>query len=92
MAESETLQVERDAGVATLTLNRPDALNALDVDMLDRLPGLLQQLSEDDSVRCVVVTGAGDRAFCAGGDISGVGDSNVPNPAALVDQLEQLMN
>ena len=89
MAESETLQVERDAGVATLTLNRPDALNALDVDMLDRLPGLLQQLSEDDSVRCVVVTGAGDRAFCAGGDISGVGDSNVPNPAALVDRLER---
>ncbi len=59
-------------GVATLTLNRPEAYNTLDVAMLDALPPLLAELSENPAVRCVVITGWGEKAFCAGGDISGL--------------------
>jgi 2-(1,2-epoxy-1,2-dihydrophenyl)acetyl-CoA isomerase len=55
--------------LATVTLNRPEKLNALNADLLDALPGILQALADDKDVRCVVLTGAG-RGFCAGGDIS----------------------
>lgn len=61
---------ELDAdGVATITLNRPDQMNACTGDLLDRLTGFYRRCDEDDAVRAVVLTGAG-RAFCAGADIS----------------------
>lgn len=56
-------------GVATVTVNRPDALNALDVEHAEALHGRLTTLAGDDSARVVVLTGAGDRAFVAGADI-----------------------
>jgi 2-(1,2-epoxy-1,2-dihydrophenyl)acetyl-CoA isomerase len=62
------LTLERAAGVATLTLNRPDAYNALNLPLGRELFDATLQLDEDPEVRCVVVTGSG-RAFCAGGDV-----------------------
>src|SRR5574341_1965866 len=56
-------------GIATVTLNRPDALNAIDMDMRADLTTLAEQLFFDESVRVVIFTGAG-RAFSAGGDIA----------------------
>lgn len=55
-------------GVAILTLNRPDRLNALSQDMLGGLSESLERLAEDDAVGAIVITGAG-RGFCAGGDV-----------------------
>jgi 2-(1,2-epoxy-1,2-dihydrophenyl)acetyl-CoA isomerase len=55
-------------GVATVTLNRPDAMNALDIATKDLLLATLRQVAEDPTVRCVVVTGTG-RAFCVGQDL-----------------------
>lgn len=60
--------VERTNGVAVVTLNRPDRLNALNRELIEALPDQLADLAADQAVRCVVLTGAG-RAFCAGGDI-----------------------
>jgi 2-(1,2-epoxy-1,2-dihydrophenyl)acetyl-CoA isomerase len=57
-------------GVATLTMNRPEARNALTGEMQAALSEALPRLAADRSVRCVVITGAG-RAFCAGGDVKG---------------------
>ena len=65
----ETLDYALDDGVVTLTLNRPDQLNAFTVAMANELVAAFGQASEDDEVRAVVVTGAG-RAFCAGMDLS----------------------
>jgi 2-(1,2-epoxy-1,2-dihydrophenyl)acetyl-CoA isomerase len=62
------LTLERAAGVATLTLNRPDAYNALNLPLGRELFDATLELDEDPEVRCVVVTGSG-RAFCAGGDV-----------------------
>lgn len=56
-------------GVAKITLNRPDKMNACSGDLLDRLTAFYRRCDEDDAVRAVVLTGAG-RAFCAGADIS----------------------
>lgn len=58
--------------VQLITLNRPDALNALTADMLDELVAALSAASESESVRCIVITGAG-KAFCAGVDLKELG-------------------
>jgi len=63
------IRAERDSGVATVVVDRPDALNALDVATLTELRGQLQELRDDGDVRVVVLTGAGERAFIAGADV-----------------------
>lgn len=55
-------------GIATVTLNRPDAMNSLNIETKDALKSAVQQAAEDDAVRCVVITGTG-RAFCVGQDL-----------------------
>lgn len=59
----------KSGSLALLTLNRPEALNALSLDMIRGMAVLLTQWAADDTVRAVFITGAGERAFCAGGDI-----------------------
>jgi enoyl-CoA hydratase len=70
------IRVDRDDAVAVLTVDRQDALNALDVATLTELRDRLQEVAEDGDVRAVILTGAGERAFVAGADIkymSGLG-------------------
>ena len=64
----DTAYVERDGTIATIILNRPERLNALDVDMAALLVRHLQGLAHDDGVSSIIITGGG-RAFCAGGDL-----------------------
>jgi len=80
-----TLALERRDGVATLTLNRPDAYNALNLELGRELFHAVLELDEDPAVRCVVVTGAG-KAFCAGGDVKDFAD-NLPRIGVLVKEL-----
>jgi 2-(1,2-epoxy-1,2-dihydrophenyl)acetyl-CoA isomerase len=70
----QTVTVERAHHVATLTLNRPDAYNALNVTLGRELFAAALELDEDPDVRCIVMTGSG-RAFCAGGDVKDFVDS-----------------
>lgn len=60
-----------DAGVATLTLNRPDRRNALSSALVQAIRDRLAAAKDDPEVRAIVLTGAGERAFCAGGDLAG---------------------
>jgi E-phenylitaconyl-CoA hydratase len=64
-----TVILQRDGHVAEITINRPGALNALDVDALVQLRGHLITCRDDRSVRAIIVTGAGERAFCVGSDL-----------------------
>ena len=66
---AEPLQYEKNEHIATITLNRPQAHNALTPEMLCRLADALADARDDDTIRAVILTGAGDRAFCAGGDL-----------------------
>src|SRR5439155_787579 len=72
----ETLLVNQDATthVATITINRPDRLNTLSPQVFEELGRALSALGEDDGVRCVILTGAGDRSFSAGADLASFGD------------------
>ena len=66
----DTIRVEQADGVATVTLNRPDSLNALNAAMRAELLGAFKALGRDEAVRAVVLTGAG-RGFCSGADLRG---------------------
>ena len=71
----DALLFDKRDGVATLTLNRPDTRNALTNAMFLDMERMLLEIVTDGDVRVVVLTGAGDRAFCSGGDLgSGSGD------------------
>ena len=65
----QDIQFDVEGGVATITLNRPDKLNAWTAVMAAELGQALAHCHDDDAVRAVVITGAGDRAFCAGADL-----------------------
>ncbi len=66
----ETIELQIEGGIATLTLNRPKALNALNLAMVRELQQAVHQVRDDPTVRVVVITGAGDKAFAAGADIT----------------------
>lgn len=74
MAEFETIDYTVAAGVATITLNRPDQLNAFNATMMNELLSAMDMADDDDAVRAVIFTGAG-RAFCAGADLARGGDT-----------------
>ena len=65
-----TILVERDGAIATVVLNNPERLNAFDRAMWTGLGAAMRKLSADDGLRCVVVRGAGEKAFAAGADIA----------------------
>jgi enoyl-CoA hydratase/carnithine racemase len=67
---TDTLLVTRDGTIATVTLNRPEKLNALTKPMWQGLGAAMRELSADDGLRCIVLRGAGGRAFAPGNDIS----------------------
>ncbi|HLZ84713.1 MAG TPA: enoyl-CoA hydratase-related protein [Caulobacteraceae bacterium] len=82
---SDHLIETRDGGVATLTMNRPEARNALSGEMQAALTEAIPRLAADRSVRAIVLTGAGG-AFCAGGDVKGfAARTSAPQPANGVD-------
>jgi enoyl-CoA hydratase/carnithine racemase len=87
----QTILIERDAGIATVILNRPEKLNALTRPMWKRLGDAFEELSADDSVRCIVLRGAGTRAFAPGNDISEFETerSNVEQARAYGDDMRR---
>ncbi len=85
----DILEQERSSGgVLTLTLNRPERKNALDVALADRLVAALEVAEGDREVRCVVLTGAGD-AFCSGGDLVGGSDGEPPHARTLMRRISR---
>ena len=66
---TEYIRFERADGIARITLDRPQKLNAIDTDMLDAIDHRLDTVAADESVRVLIMTGAGERSFCVGADI-----------------------
>src|SRR5438270_8824169 len=87
---ADLVLVRRDGAVATLTLDRPDALNALSLELVRALHAAVVAAADDAEVRCIVLTGSG-RAFCAGGDIKDFG-ANASRIGAHVRELSRLMH
>src|SRR6185295_3016796 len=66
----DNLLLDRDDAVALVTINRPQVLNALNMATLDELRRVILELKRDDSVRAVILTGSGEKAFVAGADVN----------------------
>jgi len=81
---TDTVLYRASDGIAVLTLNRPEKLNAIDYDMADRLLGLLDRLEIDSSIGAVILTGAGPKAFSAGADIAQFSESVRKGPVVAV--------
>jgi enoyl-CoA hydratase/carnithine racemase len=88
------IDITQDDAVVLITLNRPEKLNAVTPDMSQELTRLAHACNDDDSVRVVVLTGAGERAFCAGSDIRTLDDYATPwefrNRVDYCDALREL--
>ncbi len=67
---------DRDESIGVVTLNRPQALNALNNQLMGELVDALEAFDQDEGIRCIVITGAGDRAFAAGADIKEMSDKS----------------
>lgn len=83
---SDAVLIERDGGVVTLTLNRPEIRNAMDPELTEAFSAAVSGIRDDASVRAVIVTGTG-AAFCAGGDLSWI----EPGPGADVVAIRAKM-
>ena len=73
------IELERRGAIAVVTMNRPEALNAFNKEQLRLLTETFEEIGNDGSVRCVVLTGAGERAFAAGADIKEMKDLDGPD-------------
>lgn len=81
----QTLLINREGGILTITMNRPEVLNAFNDIMLDELGEALQTAAQDDTVRCVIITGAG-RAFGAGQDLHSLSAMHSSDEAVKVSE------
>jgi E-phenylitaconyl-CoA hydratase len=81
-----------EAGIGTITINRPDRMNALDGEHYRALSEIWTRVRDDHAIRCAIVTGAGDRSFCAGADIKEVVGRKTELREHWLTQQELLLN
>ena len=80
LKNEEVVILSKEEHVAVITLNRPKAMNSLNGDLCVRLSETIDGLEQDEAIRAVIITGAGDKAFCAGIDLrerKGMSDNEV---------------
>ena len=87
MTQYTQIIVTKADGVATITLNRPDKMNAYTRTMGEEIMAAMDDIDADDSVRAVIFTGSGERAFCAGADLTPEGGGHVFSDPTQVDDL-----
>jgi len=87
VTETTQILVEKADGIATITLNRPDKMNAYTRVMGREIMAAMDDIDADDSVRAVIFTGSGDRAFCAGADLTPEGGGQVFSSGEEVETL-----
>ena len=88
----KTLRCERSGAIATVTLDRPEVLNALNEAMFDELEAVFGELTADAGVRVVLLTGAGKRAFAAGADIRGLVETDAVSGRKVSERGQQVMS
>ena len=87
MADYTQILVDKSDGVATITLNRPEKMNAYTRTMGAEIVAAMDDIDADDAVRAVIFTGSGDRAFCAGADLTPEGGGHVFSDPTEVEDL-----
>lgn len=83
----QNIKLEKEGGLATITLNRPEKLNLLNREMIKEIGEAVEELGKDEGIRVVVIMGAGDRAFTAGIDVNEMKDLNPSSAREFIRQL-----
>lgn len=87
----ENILVEKNQAIATVTINRPSKLNALNKQTIEELHNAFKQLESDKEVRAIIITGSGEKAFVAGADISEFASFNVSEGSELAKKGQELL-
>lgn len=87
----ENILIEKDGGIATVTINRPAKLNALNKATIEELNRALKELKDDKETRVLIITGSGEKAFVAGADISEFADYSVKQGKQLAEKGQDLL-
>jgi enoyl-CoA hydratase len=90
--QNNVLHTEITAGVAVVTLNRPDKLNALNAELLEALEATFRMLQGNEDVRAVVITGSGPKAFAAGADISELSSQNAHSGKIFAERGQRVFS
>jgi enoyl-CoA hydratase len=92
MQQYQTLFTELTNGILTVTINRPDKLNALNKDVFTDLDNLVNNITNDNTVKSVIITGAGSKAFVAGADITEFGNLSIEEGKQLAKRGQDIFN
>ncbi len=92
MVEKHALFTLNENGIATIELNRPNAANSLSVQMLNELQEIIENMKYNQSIRCVIITGAGEKAFCAGADLKERATMNPVEVKKTVSLIRKTIN
>ncbi|MEX0362573.1 MAG: enoyl-CoA hydratase/isomerase family protein [Allomuricauda sp.] len=87
----ENIYIEEENNIATITINRPKKLNALNKRTISELHTAFKELDEDDEIRVIIVTGSGEKAFVAGADISEFADFSVKEGRKLAAEGQEIL-
>src|SRR6476619_6919655 len=92
MSNMKYIQVEPQEDIATIRINRPEALNAMNTDVISELSRAIDIVGVDDSIKVVIITGEGDRSFCAGADISYMVDIDPMTAERYASAAQSVLN
>lgn len=92
MADFKNILTDVKDGVLYLTINREDKMNALDFDTLEELKGIFEEVSDNKSIKSVIITGAGEKAFVAGADISEIASLNEVNARKFAENGQEIFS
>jgi 3-hydroxypropionyl-coenzyme A dehydratase len=92
MSNMKYIQLEPQGEIAVLRINRPEALNAMNIDVISELSRTIDILGADESIKVVIITGSGEKSFCAGADISYMVNINPINAEKYASSAQSVLN
>lgn len=88
----KNITLDNNQGIATLTINRPDKLNALNIATIEEIKLAFEQIYDDESIKAVILTGSGEKAFVAGADISEIAELNEMNARRFAENGQEVFS
>ncbi|HVE36845.1 MAG TPA: enoyl-CoA hydratase-related protein [Nitrososphaeraceae archaeon] len=92
MSNVKYIQLESQGEIAILRINRPEALNAMNIDVISELSQTIDKVSADESIKVIIITGAGEKSFCAGADISYMVDIDPITAEKYASSAQSVLN
>ena len=92
MSNAKYIQLESQGEIAILRINRPEALNAMNIDVISELSQTIDKVGADESIKVIIITGAGEKSFCAGADISYMVDIDPITAEKYASSAQSVLN